>query len=360
MKLHWTNVLEMSAIGFGYTTHQLRLREALVRQGVEFTDDADIEVSIVPAGDFIPVRKKFNVLYTMYESTTIPDGWIKRIQGADLIVVPCKQNKDLFSRYTKRPVEVCWEGVEVDKFVYKERFFPTSRPFIYLWFGATNERKGYKHTIVAWHIFREKYPELIDKTQLIMKTTQMSEGERIIGYKKGKSIKKKMPVERVFKADNAIVDTRKLPVLRDDKLPGLVDLYHDVHAFVLPSMGEGFGLTLAEAMATGLPCIYTPWSGPRDFIDSNRGYPVKWKFAEIKAMTPMPDGSMQIKHHSTAASADPNSIVQRMIQIYSDYDTALKKGKRASKFINKYITWDISAMSFIKLIEKYTGERLAA
>ncbi len=355
MRLRWNNALEMAGIGFGYTSHQKQLRAGLERAGVEIADDADIAVSIVPAGNFEPMPGKFNVLYTMYESVDIPESWIPKVQAADLIVVPCFHNKMLFKRYTKKPVEVCWEGVDVEKFTYKERTFPEpGEPFVYLWFGASNERKGYVHMIAAWKQFRDKYPELIEKTRLVMKTTQLTEHqERIIGYDKGKPIKAEMPCERVFYAENAMVDTRRLPMVADGKLPGLVDVYHAAHCFVFPTMGEGFGLTLAEAMATGLPCIYTNWSGPVDFISKDEGYPLKWHYASVKAMTPMSDGTMRVDLDTHAASPEIYDIVHRMRQVYEDYDTAIKKGKKAAARIRKHITWDKSARSFMDIIAAY-------
>jgi len=42
----------------------------------------------------------------------------------------------------------------------------------------------------------------------------------------------------------------------------MAQLYCHADAFVLPSLGEGWGLPLAEAMAIGLPTIGTRWGGP--------------------------------------------------------------------------------------------------
>ncbi len=45
---------------------------------------------------------------------------------------------------------------------------------------------------------------------------------------------------------------------------------------------EGFGLTLAEAMACGKPVIATPYSGNADFFNLNTGYPVAYSLVEIE------------------------------------------------------------------------------
>jgi len=373
MKIHWTNLSNRIGVAYGYSTHQKRLYEAMVRQGVDMDESSEVAVHLTTADTFKPVEGKYNILYSMYECTTLPPGWPERINQADLIVVPCHQNWELFKQYTKKPVEICLEGVDVDKYVYKERIFPSGKqPFIFLWIGATNPRKGTEHVMGAWNLWYNRYPEFREKTMLVMKTTQEADRTCEVevelvnetGLTLSKAVKQEleMPAERIMSvAGNCIVDTRRLPVVLEgepnSKRPdSLVEIYHWAHCFLLPSRGEGFGLTLAEAASTGLPCIYTPWGGPRDFMTSEWGYPVKWKFAPVK--TVRLDG--QVSHESWAASADIKHIVRRMEQVYFGYEAALEKGKKAAAHMRKHFTWDISARRMMEIIEKYTGERVAA
>jgi GT2 family glycosyltransferase len=53
-------------------------------------------------------------------------------------------------------------------------------------------------------------------------------------------------------------------------LVALADIYASPHC------SEGFGLTIAEAMAAGKPVIATDFGGSRDFLDARSGWPVKW------------------------------------------------------------------------------------
>jgi glycosyltransferase involved in cell wall biosynthesis len=190
--------------------------------------------------------------------------------------------------------------------------------------------------------------------------------------------------QRIAQIANTLVDTRKLPfepetmwacpdcnlyysakvycpdcqeVTEETPVPTMIELYEYAHAFMLPSMGEGFGLTLAEAMSTGLPCIYTPWSGPADFCSSKEGFPVKFKMHDIKTQKILPNGERRHAHTSRAASADIDSIVRKMEQIYYYYDDALRKGKLAAERIRRDITWDKSAASFIEIIKTIGGEK---
>jgi len=334
MKLHWTANWQTKGNGYGYSTHQRMLRAALEARGVVMSEDADIAVHIVVPTGFEPCFAKYNILYTMYEGETIPEDWIPPLQLADLIVVPCDHNVHVFQKYTDRPVVRCWEGVDVERFAFYQREFPRApEPFRFLWVGASNPRKGYEHVAIAWPLFEQKYPAEWRRSCLVMKTTQQTKAERLIKYDK----------------HHLFVDTR------DYSTQNLVNLYYISHAFLFPTMGEGFGLTLAEAMATGMPCIYTDWSGPRDFVSEREGYPLRYKMRTVETVRLEDDGTRTPYHTTTSVSADYEHLARRMAQVFSDYDEALRRGRRAADRIRRDITWDKSAASFMEIIEKYTG-----
>ena len=55
----------------------------------------------------------------------------------------------------------------------------------------------------------------------------------------------------------------------------LAEMYRGADAFVLPTRGEGWGLPIAEAMASGLPVIATNFSGPTAFLTDDNSYPLR-------------------------------------------------------------------------------------
>jgi glycosyltransferase involved in cell wall biosynthesis len=181
-------------------------------------------------------------------------------------------------------------------------------------------------------MWNEKYPELARETQLIMKVTETGH-EQVL--------------EKV--THNSYVDWRLLPVNRRDAkkydLPTLQSLYYYAHCFLLPTCGEGFGLTLAEAMATGLPCIYTPWSGPEDFISKEEGYPVDYEMQDLKLF----DYNGNFAAWTQCADPIVESIVDKMHHVYTNYEEAVKKGYLARKRIEAY-TWENSAIRFLELL----------
>lgn len=66
----------------------------------------------------------------------------------------------------------------------------------------------------------------------------------------------------------------------------------DCGAYLSLHRSEGFGLTVAEAMACGKPVVSTTYSGPRDFLDQNNGYPVRYELKTLEEdHGPYPAGS---------------------------------------------------------------------
>jgi glycosyltransferase involved in cell wall biosynthesis len=271
----------------------------------------------------------------MFEFEPLPKSWEIELERFDLIVVPCEHNRLLFQRHTSTPVAVVPLGVNTKRYARAER--AKSSPFVWLYVGADNHRKGTVHIARAWQLYNEKYPREAEDSVLILKMTSRERGAELYST----------PIERVY------FDYRVLPLDDgyDNRLPTLAALYRYANAFLFPTMGEGFGLTLAEAMASGLPCVFTPWSGPADFIGEEEGYPVQYRMVEAELL----DLQSRSLGESWCASAEIDSIVARMHEVFSNYDEALLRGKRASRRIQPY-TWEASAERLCAVIQSSLKE----
>jgi glycosyltransferase involved in cell wall biosynthesis len=196
-------------------------------------------------------------------------------------------------------------------FSFKSRKNPlrAGKKFRYLWVGAPNTRKGWKEAIHVWERggFHENR-----MAELYMKTTVMG---------------------RMEKLDNVILDARD--VSRDE----LLRIYHRAHCFLFPTRGEGFGLTLAEAMRTGLPCISPAYSGVTDFFDDDVGYVVEHEVRESTlAAVGNPEG-----HRTRIGQPFADQLGETMLFVAENYEEALLKGRRAAERIRSRFTWGRSA-----------------
>jgi glycosyltransferase involved in cell wall biosynthesis len=346
----------------------------------DFKEGYDLAVHVITPDQFKPVPGIRNVLFTMYEATEIPPQWIEPINKADVLVVPCKQNQSIFQPHFRNGhVERCRLGVDPLQFPYYRRERPNGQPFRFLWVGAPNPRKGFQLALAAWTLWLRS-GRMPHDVELYMKSSG-TEKDRVVRFKAALQMRNKddkMPNGPVERA-RAIVENRAAFDFFDEKdvspeapiHPCVIfdtreyspdqmrQLYHSAHAFVLPSVGEGWGLTLCEALATGAPSIWTHWSGPTEFADDSTGFPIRdWELGALQMMSGKKDeitGEWKISksHDSWGAVAHTSAIVKRFEQIYSGYDAALVRGKKAADRIHAKFKWSDCADEFMQIIRKY-------
>ena len=271
----------------------------------------------------------------MFEFDRIPSQWYAILQKPDLIIVPNQHNVQIFSDVTPVPVVQCPAGVDVDMFPYRRRKPEANKPFVFLFLGDDNPRKGTGHVARSWAMWNERYPELAENTILIMKMTHWKDDRELVQQTK-----------------NSYLDYRVLPLTEADSkkmdMPTLPSLYEYAHCFLWPTMGEGWGLPLCEAMSSGLPAIYTPYAGTLEYADESYAYPVRYGKKDIEME--YPDG----RKIDTVQAVDPDieSVVEHMHTIYTDYHDAARKGYIASRVMSGYFTWEHAADRFIEILEQ--------
>lgn len=300
---------------YGYTRHMAMMRNYM-EQLIEWNVNVDTILHIASGDKYYPITGKKNILFTMFEAEQLPKSYIRAINDPDtvLIVVPCTQNQRVFSAYTEKPVEVCWEGVEIEKYTFVHRNTPIIAPFRFLWIGAPNPRKGYEEVLVAWDVLFKQLPNV----ELYIKTTS--------------------PAAKVEYRGNVTFDSRNLSESE------LIKLYQTAHVFLFPTRGEGFGLTLAEAMATGLPCIATEYGGPEDFFSDTVGYPISFDMETVEFR--------QYELEASVAKPQIKHLIMLMLHIMKNYKEARRKGVKAAARIRSKYTWPIAAKRMVNILEE--------
>ena len=322
---------ETSGQSFGYYSHITQLKDAMEKLGVEFVDDAETVLHIAPLTWYEPYSGKKNIVYTMYEFDALPRGWVNKLPDIDLLIVPCSHNKTLFTKYYDVPCEVCLEGVNTDRFPMVNRSFPDGAPFRFYWFGALNLRKGYAALRILWHEWKEllKARGIKDNTELYIK------------YNDDKPAQVKRMEEDII-IDNRIISNKELQ-----------ELFAQAHCFIFPTMGEGFGLTLCEAISTGLPAIYTNYTGPADYMNEEIGYPLPYEMTGVTVVEHSKEYSGEIiksEFRTVGAYIIIQRGLQAMANVYCNYDHALEKGRKAAQMVREKLTWEISARRMIDII----------
>ena len=112
------------------------------------------------------------------------------------------------------------------------------------------------------------------------------------------------------------------PFREYEDLPGLVNLgwantieyYRKSHVFVLPSVEDGWGLVVGEAMAVGLPVIVSVNAGASDMVTKESGFIVP--------------------------ACSEEALCKKMLYLINNADNAIKMGKAAQNQAKKY-TWEV-------------------
>ena len=366
IKMGWVRIDDGKAFGnvLGYATHNKLMRK-YSEPYFDFDPDAQLQFHLSPADHFHPIPGKTNILLSMWEFDELPVSYIKNLPQADMIITPSSYCRDVFQKYTNKKVQVCWEGIEPEMYPYKERHFPKKgEKFRILWLGAPNPRKGYQLVQELIGAMRgQKNVEIYIKTTM-GKTTwayalkYFKRNWKKICFEKGKFIgwkraMVKIPTPRLYNSlqkygenENVVFDTRKLPY---DEMK---NLYYSSHLFIFPTLGEGWGLPLGEAMATGLPCVGSGFTGCRDFFDDKVGYTLKYNtfpdtltnYGNLVVQIPVPDSK---------------DFLQQVVNVISNYNEAKRRAKLASERMHTKFTWANSGRRLYELIKKEYPDAVA-
>ena len=135
----------------------------------------------------------------------------------------------------------------------------------------------------------------------------------------------------------------------------LIRLFRSVDVYVSPYRGEGFGLTILEAMAAGLPPIVTKYGPAVEFCPEDCGYFIETEEVECRVG---PCGNMTIFGEPTAtqarwASPSIQSLSAQMRLAYTDRVQLNKRSEICRKAAEQY-TWDKTADKIFKRISEIT------
>jgi FkbM family methyltransferase len=117
----------------------------------------------------------------------------------------------------------------------------------------------------------------------------------------------------------------------------LEELYATSDCYVSLHRSEGFGLTVAEAMARGLPVISTDYSSTTEFLDARTGWPVPHTLTTV--------GPNNHPYHEGAQWADPDldAAAAAMREVADNPAEAAKRGAAARQHLARTRSMDAAA-----------------
>jgi len=187
--------------------------------------------------------KKFNIDFSISKKTI--ENEIKNYNDCDYISIPSKFVKDSFFK-KKIPISKLIEnayGTDLTKFSNKN--VKKFQKFTLLSVGYASVQKGFHHILNAHDLIKGDFIHIHVGT-----------------------------VENVFK--NKLSKYKNLIVYESVNQTKLSEYYNMADIFILPSIQDGFGMVILEAMACGTPIIASKNTGASSIDSSKRfGYILK-------------------------------------------------------------------------------------
>jgi glycosyltransferase involved in cell wall biosynthesis/SAM-dependent methyltransferase len=145
-----------------------------------------------------------------------------------------------------------------------------------------------------------------------------------------------------IRLEDGYVETERLTALS-----ALCDCYVSLHR------SEGFGLTIAEAMAFGKPAIATGYGGNLAFMDDDSGYLVPYRLTSLEERVgPYPAGTIW-------ADPDLDEAAKLMRRVFENREEAAEHGRRGREAVTEKQSLDQASTFLAERVPKLAELRAA-
>ena len=293
----------------------------------EFSSPADVHVSHQWPPNFTPPPDGHWIIMQPWEFGSVPRAWIQPLTKlVDEIWVPSHFVRDSFIRSSLPADRIFVVPCGVSDVFLRDghSLFPvqTTKRFKFLFVGGTIERKGVDLLLKAYgQTFSDK-----DDVCLVIK--DMGVGT----FYQGQTAEQM--IERFRQIPHAPEIEYLNRELNEEEMAGL---YRTCDCLAHPYRGEGFGLPIAEAMASGLPVIVTGYGAALDFCHDEHAYLLP---ASVVHFREKRVGDFETVDHPWWAEPDQDALRFRLRYVATHLKDAKDKGKLAQDFIRRNFTWD--------------------
>lgn len=209
--------------------------------------------------------KNLTIGVTTFETSKVP-SWLASSLNESLkgLIVPSFFNKTaLLESGVKIPIEVVPHAL--GDWWLKNRPTHADKDSSIYTFGFCGYWNSRKNPQTLLNAYLTAFPKNENKTALLLKTFGAP------------NILENLPHDR----DNSDIWFFNEPWSENQMLWA----YDMMDCYVSPHLGEGFGLTLAQAAAQGKPCIYTDFSAPCEWLSAKCHYPIATNVCDVALET---------------------------------------------------------------------------
>lgn len=270
------------------------------------------------------------IAYNVWETTEYPAAFFEHLKrNYDMLWVPTEWQAENARRqgFPPNKLHIIPEGVDTEIFHPIEKQFPEK--FRFMLFGKWESRKATQKLVEC---FREAFPG-DDGVELFLAADNPFDPEKI-----------EDKLKRLNLEDPRIKVVHFLP--REEYIKTL----QNGHVFLSCSLSEGWNLPLIEAMASGIPSIYSNCSGQMEFTQG-RGLPI----TATKEITPFEVYGMK-DCPGKWYEPDWNELIATMREIRNEYeydDQYEQSALQDSAWVRENYNWDKAAGKALSILKKY-------
>jgi glycosyltransferase involved in cell wall biosynthesis len=259
---------------------------------------------------------QYKVGYTNWESSVIPEQWIKKMQAMNEIWAPSTYVVDVFKSYNVNDnIKLVPHGFDPEVWKITQRYKTDSFTFLHV--GGPTERKGGQKVVDA-------FIELFDgqeEYKLVLKSSGPTET--------------RLYIKNVFGRSQRHPQITVIDEILDPE--GLAKLYASANCLVYPTNGEGFGLIPFQGVVTGLPTIVTNATACTDF--ASYAIPLNWTEIEGNGV-----------HLGRWAEPDLNHLRELMIYVVANYDKEKERAIESARILQSKYRWSNAAEKIVDIL----------
>jgi glycosyltransferase involved in cell wall biosynthesis len=274
----------------------------------------------------------YNIGAFYWETLDFPKSWVNTIRTLDEFWAPC----DLVIENLKRigfkgkifkiPTPILSETTTNEVILSDNKNQQFKRDFMFYSISEWNYRKGFDILLKAYlREFSNENVGLFIKTSSPDSKLLLKFHAEILEIKSEKD--KQYP--NIFFCDSRL------------SYQDLTRIHNTFDCFVLPHRGEGWGMTIHEAINSYSPVITTKFGGITDFLTEDSSYFVNYSMKKTKNMEAWGD----LYEDKMWAEPSPESLQEKMRQAFEDGEAFHKK-----KLLSKSIAQELSYENISKII----------
>jgi len=300
--------------------------------------------------------KKYRTICYFPVDGTPKEQWIKNVTTADFTVAYSEFGKEAAKKAypgLEKELHVIPHGVNTrdfypldddEKMQFRKRYFGKhSNRFIFTNLNRNQQRKDIPRTIQAFAEFRKHVPDSLLYLHMARQDQGWDLPEVCASYG--------------FNINDDVIFPENFGPNQGYPVQIVNMIYNISDCIISTTLGEGWGLSWIEAMATKTPVIMPDNTAISENINDERGYLVK-SGSNSSLYTVLPHDNEVIR-----PMVDVEDMVEKMLVVYGDYDAAMKKAEKAYEWVITKMDWQTGVVPkwlsiFNKAYEDVIADRL--